>query len=80
MANLSIPKRILLLLTILGLFSFVDVQAPLRAIKNVIQSMLTQEDSYFYLDAKNYPTNRNELSIGIFDSGTGGLTVFNGRN
>jgi len=32
-------------------------------------------ESPFYVDFKNYPAVRNDLPIGIFDSGTGGLTV-----
>ncbi len=36
---------------------------------------LTDENSAFFADYKNYPSNRVELPIGIFDSGTGGLTV-----
>ncbi len=37
--------------------------------------ILTNPNSFFYLDAKNYPAGNQELPIGIFDSGTGGLTV-----
>ena len=29
----------------------------------------------YYIDFKNYPTKNRKLPIGIFDSGTGGLTV-----
>lgn len=39
--------------------------------------MLAQKDNYFYIDVEHYPKKREKLPIGIFDSGTGGLTVFN---
>lgn len=37
--------------------------------------ILNNENSFFYIDAKNYPVKNKKLPIGIFDSGTGGLTV-----
>ncbi len=37
--------------------------------------ILSDTDNYFYIDVKNYPVKNNQLPIGIFDSGTGGLTV-----
>ena len=37
--------------------------------------ILNDDDSFFYIDVKNYPVKNKKLPIGIFDSGTGGLTV-----
>ncbi|HPI73766.1 MAG TPA: Asp/Glu/hydantoin racemase [bacterium] len=37
--------------------------------------MLRDKNSYFYLDAAAYPRHDRTLPIGVFDSGTGGLTV-----
>ena len=37
--------------------------------------ILNEDDSFFYIDFKNYPVKNKKLPIGIFDSGTGGLTV-----
>ncbi|MBU0473735.1 MAG: aspartate/glutamate racemase family protein [Bacteroidetes bacterium] len=37
--------------------------------------ILYNDDSFFYIDFKNYPIKDKRLPIGIFDSGTGGLTV-----
>ncbi len=37
--------------------------------------ILNNPKSFFYLDVKNYPVHDKTLPIGIFDSGTGGLTV-----
>jgi len=48
-----------------------------KIIEDIIQIMLTQKDNYFYIDVEHYPKKKKELPIGIFDSGTGGLTVFN---
>ena len=43
--------------------------------KNIVSSILNDTSSFYYLDVKNYPKERKELPIGVFDSGTGGLTV-----
>ena len=44
--------------------------------KTTIQEeILTNKNSFFYVDVKNYPKKNKKLPIGIFDSGTGGLTV-----
>lgn len=43
---------------------------------NSIQTeILNNKNSFFYIDFKNYPSKNKKLPIGIFDSGTGGLTV-----
>ena len=44
------------------------------AIENAI---LKQDSSFYYIDTKNYFENEKveDLAIGVFDSGTGGLTV-----
>ncbi len=44
--------------------------------KSTIQDdILTNKNSFFFVDVKNYPKKNKNLPIGIFDSGTGGLTV-----
>ncbi|VAW23023.1 Glutamate racemase [hydrothermal vent metagenome] len=43
----------------------------------IISEVKTDKDSPFFIDTKKYPSKRNSLPIGIFDSGTGGLTVLN---
>ncbi len=41
-----------------------------------IQDKIRNDKScFFYLDTKNYPAKDKSLPIGVFDSGTGGLTV-----
>jgi glutamate racemase len=39
------------------------------------EKILTDPENYFYVDVKNYPSDDKTLPIGVFDSGTGGLTV-----
>lgn len=42
---------------------------------NLNEVILSDSSNFFYLDVKNYPVKNKKLPIGIFDSGTGGLTV-----
>lgn len=39
------------------------------------QAILQDSSSFYFIDFGQYPTRLNELPIGVFDSGTGGLTV-----
>lgn len=41
----------------------------------IMKKALSDTTSRFYADFKNYPATRDSLPIGVFDSGTGGLTV-----
>ncbi|MDR2653586.1 MAG: aspartate/glutamate racemase family protein [Prevotellaceae bacterium] len=41
----------------------------------IISKILSDTTSRFYTDFSKYPKERKPLAIGIFDSGTGGLTV-----
>ncbi|MBU1677488.1 MAG: Asp/Glu/hydantoin racemase, partial [Bacteroidetes bacterium] len=43
--------------------------------KNIVETILTEKNSYYYVDVENYPTENRSLPVGVFDSGTGGLTV-----
>ena len=43
--------------------------------RNLEQTILSDTSNFYYVDVKNYPANDKSLPIGIFDSGTGGLTV-----
>ena len=38
-------------------------------------AILNHPGSYFYVDFSNYPSDNGNLPIGVFDSGTGGLSV-----
>ena len=48
---------------------------PDNSKKNLDEVILSDTSSFFYVDVKNYPVKNKNLPIGIFDSGTGGLTV-----
>ncbi len=41
----------------------------------IVESAISKPSSIYFADYKHYPRNRKSLPIGIFDSGTGGLTV-----
>lgn len=41
----------------------------------IMEKALNDSSSLFYADFSNYPETRDTLPIGVFDSGTGGLTV-----
>jgi len=46
--------------------------------KTAIESAILEDrDSFYYVDFENYPHGDNTLPIGVFDSGTGGLTILN---
>jgi len=44
--------------------------------KDIKNSILRDPADYHYIDFANYPRKDTSLPIGVFDSGTGGLTVF----
>ncbi|MEW6338271.1 MAG: aspartate/glutamate racemase family protein [Acidobacteriota bacterium] len=60
----------LLVAVILAASAVVPAASP-----DIVDTILTDEDSFYYLDAKTYPRGDASLPIGVFDSGTGGLTV-----
>lgn len=41
----------------------------------ILSAILDEEDSFYYVNFEDYPEMDNSLPIGVFDSGTGGLTV-----
>jgi len=73
-------KRTLFLLTIIafagGLLSCGSNQKPGdRALLQISERALSDQSSLFYADFASYPDTLLQLPIGMFDSGTGGLTV-----
>ncbi|UXX79866.1 Asp/Glu/hydantoin racemase [Reichenbachiella carrageenanivorans] len=42
---------------------------------DIRRTIIGDEKSFYHIDFENYPANRKSLPIGVFDSGTGGLTV-----
>ncbi|MFH1851226.1 MAG: Asp/Glu/hydantoin racemase [Candidatus Neomarinimicrobiota bacterium] len=61
-------------LTVLGLL-LVSGCRQRPEVLPIVDDILTNQDSFFYLDAAAYPRNDARLPVGVFDSGTGGLTV-----
>ncbi len=43
----------------------------------IITEAITDSSNPYYVDTAHYPVRRNGFSIGVFDSGTGGLSVLN---
>lgn len=48
---------------------------PAPHLTPIEEALLHQSDSFFYIDTQSYPQKDKSLPIGVFDSGTGGLTV-----
>ncbi len=49
--------------------------ALLLAPRDIVETILQNRESFYYLDVAHYPHDDASLPIGVFDSGTGGLTV-----
>ena len=56
-------------------FSLLSIN-QLMAQTPITKAILVDTNSFYYTNLKNYPRN-NSLPVGMFDSGTGGLTVMN---
>ena len=68
----SHASAFLLLLGLAGCGAPAEPDSPRLKITSDIQS---NPESPFFLPLAEYPVKRNRLPIGVFDSGTGGLTV-----
>ncbi|MEN8124962.1 MAG: Asp/Glu/hydantoin racemase [Bacteroidota bacterium] len=42
---------------------------------DIVSTIIEESDNFYFIDFNNYPKNDKSLPIGVFDSGTGGLTV-----
>jgi len=72
----KLPK-LLLLFTFFYVISCNKVSEQRTEKFQIISEIKSAKNSLFYIDTEHYPGTRNSLPIGIFDSGTGGLTVLN---
>jgi glutamate racemase len=68
MGRMKITKVGLLFITILVISCRGDD-------RDIINTILGDKESFYYVDFNSYPDDDKTLPIGIFDSGTGGLTV-----
>lgn len=63
-------------ITLLAIIPFIQCQTNSHIKEtNIVDAILNEKESFFYLDTENYPELNERLPIGVFDSGTGGLTV-----
>ena len=42
---------------------------------DIVSTIIEDKDNFYHIDFNNYPSQDTSLPIGVFDSGTGGLTV-----
>lgn len=42
---------------------------------DIVNTIINDKESFYHVDFEAYPSNDTSLPIGVFDSGTGGLTV-----
>ena len=73
--NKKFTNNIFQILFILSLFLIQCGTEQDSGKTNLDEVILSDTENFFYIDVKNYPTKDKTLPIGIFDSGTGGLTV-----
>ncbi|WP_025663167.1 glutamate racemase [Aquimarina megaterium] len=43
--------------------------------EDIVSTIIEDKDNFYHLDFTTYPREKQNLPIGVFDSGTGGLTV-----
>ena len=72
MNSFKLKKLSFLLLIILII---TGCKSEVKEKKQITDVILNDSESFFYVDTSTYPKNREQLPIGVFDSGTGGLTV-----
>jgi len=60
-------------LVIIALLTLIVISCSKPA--TIRDAILDDKKSFYYVDFENYPTGNSSLPIGIFDSGTGGLSV-----
>ncbi|WP_433896360.1 glutamate racemase [Sphingobacterium mizutaii] len=71
MKHLTILNGLAIFALSLGSTCYVQAQSPLK----IEEAILKDQKNFYYVDFKKYPKSLNNLPIGVFDSGTGGLTV-----
>ena len=42
---------------------------------DIVSAIIEDKENFYHIDFNSYPSNDTSLPIGVFDSGTGGLTV-----
>ncbi|UBM62931.1 Asp/Glu/hydantoin racemase [Candidatus Sulfidibacterium hydrothermale] len=67
-------KKFLFITVFVGAF-LAGCHQPQPKYTNIEEVILNDPGSFFYINFKTYPRHDAKLPVGIFDSGTGGLTV-----
>lgn len=52
-----------------------EVSQTVAETRDIVSTIIEDKDNFYYIDFNNYPSGNKNLPIGVFDSGTGGLTV-----
>ena len=65
------PLRTCLSLTVLLTVTVISCTRP----ATIRDAIMGDKSSFYYVDFENYPAGNSSLPIGVFDSGTGGLSV-----
>ena len=60
---------------IISLFVVILILSGCSGKRDIRESILRDKGSFYYIDTENYPEADASLPVGIFDSGTGGLSV-----
>ncbi|MGF1638430.1 MAG: glutamate racemase [Cyclobacteriaceae bacterium] len=74
-------NKVLILLLCIGLYTACNNGENQKNLSKenaqipIVSSILEDKESFYYIDFANYPQMESSLPIGVFDSGTGGLTV-----
>ena len=64
-------KTVILAASLIGLFCTSCNNSP----DNIRDAILNHKNSFYYINFRSYPSNDESLPVGVFDSGTGGLSV-----
>ncbi len=65
----------ILFISVTLLFVLLSCNTHTSGQQNIQETILHNQESFFYINFKTYPRHDARLPVGIFDSGTGGLTV-----
>lgn len=68
-------KLVITIVYLISAFLLTNCEERKEKIKTIEDVILKDTSSFYFVDVKNYPQKDKKLPIGMFDSGTGGLTV-----
>ena len=74
MKKVSILITVFALLLIIGCKEEKKGEATIKQ-GDIVNTIINDKNNFYHVDMSNYPSTDTSLPIGVFDSGTGGLTV-----